>query len=288
MKRFLSFFIVFVFSILFVVGCDTNKSQKTTNYIPKETKGNSRKSEVGQKYLPLAVGNTWTYKRTIMKGAEIFNYTKHYTEEASYFSVGRVTEELPEISSETYLISGKEEIIYNGRVDGYLWNVKVDGIHPRDGRYSSYSVQEDPNIRWTYTDDGDILEIMDGRYLHYPNIINRTTMAIFRPWIVMSPATEKGEFPYWSMGSIEIRNKELVVPAGTFSNYLKSCTLINGKNLGKVLMENAKPEYWKDFGCFITESFFVRGVGLVKEVQYNADGNAVYILELASFKINKE
>ncbi len=78
---------------------------------------------------------------------------------------------------------------------------------------------------------------------------------------------------------------EITVPAGTFSNCLMNCRMVNGKNLADMLFEGASPVYEDDFGCFRTESFFAKNIGLVKEVQYDREGKVTYTLDLKTFKV---
>ncbi|MBI3007993.1 MAG: hypothetical protein HYY56_00475, partial [Candidatus Omnitrophica bacterium] len=92
----------------------------------------------------------------------------------------------------------------------------------------------------------------------------------------------------WEIGT-ELLKEKIRVPAGTFSNCLKNCTMVNGENLADVLLKNAAPVYSEREGekCFRTESFYVKDIGLVKEVQYNAKNKVTYQLELIEYKTNK-
>ena len=127
---------------------------------------------------------------------------------------------------------------------------------------------------------------MDGEYLD-TKTRNQTTIVILDPGTMISPSGRE-KFPPWSIGATDIIKGKIIVPVGTFSHYLKNCTMVKGKNLNEVLWKGAKPEYQEgeDFGRFRTESFYVEGVGLVREVQYDAGENVSYILELKSFKVN--
>ena len=133
-----------------------------------------------------------------------------------------------------------------------------------------------------YVGDG-VWEIIKGEHLG-DETRNQIWSVVIKPDISISPPTKDNESPAWIIGAKMYEGK-ITVPAGTFSNCLMNCRMVHGKNLRDVLFEGASPEYEGDFGCFRTESFFAKNVGLVKEVQYDNKGKIAYTLELKSFEV---
>ncbi len=254
--------------------------------LPKE----KQTTETLKRYLPLAVGNKWTYQRTVYKSDEVFHYRKQIIEKpgwnspprgAVYFTLGRTIEKMPQSSLETYSISNST------LTDKFAsWDVEIEGTIPRDGRYSSLYIKEEPNVKWLYV-DGGVWELMQGEYLG-AETISQTWLAVLEPGIIISDSAKEGEIPFWAIGAVLIPEK-ITTPAGKFSSCLKNCTMIRGQNLKEVLLKDMPPEYSEQedgFGNFTTISFYAEDVGLIKEVQYNSKGELVYELALIEYKVN--
>jgi len=253
--------------------------------LPKE----KQTTESLRRYLPLAVGNKWTYQRTVYQSDEVFHYGKQIIEKpnwnspprgAVYFTVGRTIEKMPYSSRETYTISN-----FTLADKFAFWEVEIEGIIPRDGRYSSLYTKKEPNVKWLYVNEG-IWEIMDGEYSD-AETKNQTWLAVLKPGIIISDSVKQGETPFWAIGAV-LTPEKITTPAGKFLNCLKNCTMIRGQNLKEVLLENKPPEYleWEDgFGSFTTISYYAKDVGLIKEVQYNSKGEVTYKLELIDYNV---
>lgn len=84
-----------------------------------------------------------------------------------------------------------------------------------------------------------------------------------------------------------MRSETLSKHMGTFSNCLKNCAIIKGKNLTELLLKNEPPEFseGEKFGNFYTVSYYAKDVGLVKESQYNSKGEITCALELVEYSV---
>ncbi|MBU3912465.1 MAG: hypothetical protein KKE50_00070 [Nanoarchaeota archaeon] len=299
--------------LLSISGCDkkdgqsaqegkaAQESAKVAEGIPKDN-GDITEKETMQRYFPLAIGNTWTYKKTSFKPTEIYSYTMERTVEAGWdtpkgltsFVVGRSLggirdskkeDKSPEITQEKYTITGKGE--------GIFFNVKVEGENTRDGRYYSIEspiLKREPNVRWGYVGNG-LWETIEGKNMD-TKTEKKTWCTIIKPGIVVSPGNrEDNKPPMWSIGA-KMYKSTIAVPAGEFKNCLENLAMVHGKNVGEVLFQGKPAEYVYDnpneqsgFGRFRTESFYAKNVGLVKEIQYNSKGEVTYQLELIEFKV---
>lgn len=273
----------------------TQESTRAAEKIPKEEENGDR-TEKGtmQRYFPLAIGNTWTYKKTSFKPTEVYNYSEERTVESggntpkgsTYFIIGRSLEGVmdsksPKVTQEKYTLIGKDE--------GVFFKVKVEGKNARDGRYDSIELQKEPNIRWGYVKN-KLCETIEGESMG-TKTEKKTWCAIIEPNIVISPGKrEANEPPIWSIGA-KMYKSSITVPAGEFKNCLQNLTMVRGKNFAEVLFQDKSAEYvynddeQGDFGRFRTESFYAKNVGLVKEVQYNSKGEVTYQLELIEYNV---
>lgn len=262
-------------------ACSEEKSPNEGNLTPKE---------IMQKYFPLKVGNIWTYTRTVPEGSNVFNCTEATIEQSwdkpkgltyMVISLGNAVNKMPNSSEETYSVSEKDEGVY--------WKIRVQGENPRDGRYTHSlagkgveRTDNSPEVKWGYVGDG-VWEIVRGEHLG-DETRNQIWSVVIRPDIIISPPTKDNKHPDWAIGA-KMHDSEIKVPAGNFKNCLMNCRIVHGKNLEDVLFRDTTPIYEGDFGCFRTESFFAKNVGLVKEVQYDGKGNIAYSLELKSFRV---
>lgn len=264
--------------------------QNYSNYqnVPNPEAGLT-KSEIMQKYFPLKVGNSWTYKRTLIDPDNVFSYTEKTTTEAGwdipkgirYFTVGRsLFEEKTGISHETYTIIGESE--------NNCFSVQVKGSeNPRDGRYNDiYSSSiEDRNIRWQYVSRG-VWEILDGNYADTKTRDQIWSVLLDSDILISNPSNDD-ENPSWIIGST-MSDNEITVPAGTFKNCLKNVTVVGGSNIEDIIKNDSPIKYLdKDgFGCFVNKSYYAKNIGLILEIQFDKKNNLVYKLELESYKIN--
>lgn len=276
-------------------SCKNTSTKKDKNEL-SEIQGVT-KSEFMKSYFPLKVGNTWTYKRTIKNPENIFRYTEMKTTVSGwnipqgmrYLQVGRaLLYEQKGESFESYTITGKDENDW--------FYVDLKGMKSfRDGRYIDEYMnrQTVANIRWRYMGDG-MIESMDGHY-EDAKTENSTWMTILKPEIILSDPQENEQHE-WSIGATW-NDKEVIVPAGRFSNTLKNVTMIGGSNVLEVMRSDVpmKVNHKGDmprmsdedgFGCFVTKSYYAKGVGLVLEIQYDNNNQETYRMELVSFNVN--
>jgi len=245
------------------------------------------------KYFPLAVGNAWKYQKTIFQNRETLHWSQQIVLEDGpngspekgmvLFSVVRAQGKMPEKSIESYTILSSSE-----DKGEKIWDVKVEGVLPRDGRYTSLTTKENPRIRWFFRDNA-AWEIIDGEYLGV-SAQNQVLIAVLEPRLVIS--SKKEEMPLWAAGAVLTGAVE--TPAGRFENCLKNCTIVKGKNLEDILTKNASPRFSDDvfgsvsnpdFGKFLTISYFKEGIGLVLEDQFDNKGQIVYEMVLIEHKV---
>ena len=240
-------------------------------------------------YAPLAVGNRWTYLKTVKKPVDIFYLTA--------MSVIRPSKELrlgkrilltgrphfarafAEQDEETYMI---EQQINDA------WLVSALGQNPRDGRY----IDQKPGskIQWYYNRNSveETVECTDAG----AETQRKTILAFLQLDAIVTDGLHHGA-PHLSIGSNRHRGR-IKVPAGTFTDCLRTVRITHCKNPLEVVLHSAAPEYAFEpgkneekmrFGRFMTESFYAKDIGLVKEVQHNALGEETYVLELRSYTI---
>ena len=241
-----------------------------------------------RKYFPLAVGNTWKYRKTVFQNRDAFYYSQqimledgsnnNFKKGTVLFSVGRTQSKAPETSIENYTISSFIED--EGEI---IWEVKIEGNSVRDGRYDSFMAKENPNVRWRYKDNA-VWEIIDGEYLGTLTQ-NQSLIAVLEPGVIISSPLKQGTVPAWAIGSV--LNGTVNTSAGRFEKCLKNCTIIKGENLEDILTKNASPRFsdGDDSGKFVTLSYFKKGIGLVMESQYNHKGEIIYELALIDYKV---
>ncbi len=180
----------------------------------------------------------------------------------------------PPQSEETYNITGERE--------GIFWKISVEGTKPRDGRYSPILVQ--PNIRWGYQGQA-VNERTDGVWLSLDD--KEYYSEDYRWAVVLVPNTVHSDPfrdpPRWAVAARIAENETVRVPAGAFTDCLKNITMIHGKNITDVLFRGVTPAYSSEDGYMVI-SYYAKGIGLVKEIQYDTNGRENYLLELKSFK----
>lgn len=118
-------------------------------------------------------------------------------------------------------------------------------------------------------------------------------LAVLRNSAMYTSATEEDVVPQRALGT-RLTNERIQVPAGTFTDPLNCMTMTFCTNVNDVIHNNAAPE----FGGLITgdtrllnmfysftESWYAKGIGLVKEVQHDANSDITYRLELKSYAV---
>jgi hypothetical protein len=242
--------------------------------------------DIAQSYFPLDIGDSWTYRKTMINPKNILHYcemvplmsTGNISKGSRYLSVSKslfLTK--PGVYEERYTIVGKDV--------GIFFKVKVDGDFPRDGRYNRTGPEEVLNVRWGYTGKGEVWETMDGTYQGI-KIRKEALSALLTAGTGVGSPANSGGFPSWIITS-EIYKGSVKVPAGIFSDCLENIVLVGVKNFKEALSGQEIPEYPDrgEFGGFMTKSVYARDVGLVKEFQFDEDNNLTYVLELTGFHV---
>jgi len=235
-------------------------------------------SGVPPNYMPLNVGNSWTYKRTVSGGVLTWSFitenvrgglqdmNKNMNRGLGLRGVkpGSVTEEVYEI------VRGPSRKGQN------MYEVQVSDKKARDGRYAKAK-----SILWTRTVINNEMtfkevilkesimvtggeELHKADFLAVPKMEHLGISKTLVPNNVEMKINPNGKFT------------KVTVPAGTFDNCIEVLVM--------VLPGNSPSE--SDFGKgWVTRSHYAPGVGLVKEVQQNHAGIVTYTLELTKFTL---
>lgn len=278
--------VLFISTLIFLSSCE---KQRVTS------------SEEIKRYFPLAVGNSWTYKRTVLKSPVL--YSMKFMDSAK-------NEKL--VISSCFINSGTESYTIASQEEDGVFRIEVkdenkeDGVNDiRDGRYFFQELKE---VMWRQIKDkrGNILitEVRKGTEFD-TDIVSSNIYGLFTPnetievrcdfggtshlqalynfdenfnlvepqlgWMIELPESEDKKDYTWKVRlSCEKYNNEVMVPAGHF----KSCIKNSYESIGG-----------KDFEKFTIVSYYARDVGLIKEVQYDSKGNPTYTLELLSYYV---
>jgi hypothetical protein len=222
-------------------------------------------------YLPLAVGNQWQYKRTILR--DIYAW-EGYAEEKEdgkselQFLVGQPSGFAPGESTETYIITGTVE---KGGLQ--FWEVQVSSPQARDGRYGGVYTQPDRILWGRVASSAEIIEIdeiLTQEAGYFIGAKREERILVVEPLIqdnvqATLSHTRLPEIQYTALPDLT----QVDVPAGKFSCSVEVVT--------KVDTDQFK---WE------THSFYAPHIGLVKEVQYDDAGKVTYTLELVQYKLS--
>lgn len=258
----------------FLSGCSENNQE--SKLAKKENTSSVEKvitQEEMRKYFPLAIGNEWTYKRTVSQGKKPLFWFVYEVEKprplnqywdaridhpkgswASY--VGNAVD--IESGTETYKIVKKtDQVGEYKKLDAFEVTVSDKA---RDGRYE---LQKLEGVYWRYTESGFVWEVIRGFHLGEGILVNG--------YIAFLKLNEELEEVSERKRRISCkRSEEINVPAGRF----KHCIENTIKSLGGVEEEE-----------FTTIDYFAKDVGLAKEVQYNSKGEMTYKLELIDYNV---
>jgi len=216
--------------------------------------GDKQASETAASYFPVAVGNQWTYKRTVFpENIQLIMNPDPTTEPR--FSPTR------ESGEETYSVVSHND-------QGFV----VEG---RDSKGSKvFSIFEPLDFFET--------ETMAWRDMGMPNSLAYVETRTGRLWgrsasprvmiCLLTPdkSLERSGDPMKRKVTCLRSSALIAVPAGTFNDTLKNTiTFVN-----PLLSQE-----------FRTERIFAKGVGCVKETQFNAGGKITHQLELVAYKI---
>lgn len=284
----------------FLTGCDPESnmpspgspSSKQPQQIPSSFWHGSGETLLDQakQFIPLAEGNTWIYERNLIDPENVYAFvesrvlepTWEYPAGLTQIHVGRPlmsTIEGNKISLETYAVGKPNE-------DGH-YAVTVTGEDLRDGRYllGTRNFQElqsvNSHLRWLGQSLMEYWEIdVDGGRIEYS-----TMSANVKPGTSISHPSPQLE---WEITSLSI-DEIIQVPAGAIRCQLKNIRTYGAETgSGKRIFDAGLPEFSGEengFGQFYTVMYFAKGIGLVKEIQYDYQSNPTYELSLKSFKV---
>jgi len=259
----------------FLDGCNKSDENQESN-LPKKEMQNVKEVinpiEM-KKYFPLAVGNMWTYKRTVSQGKKPlfwFVYEVEKSRPLNQYWDARIDH--PKGSWASYvgnavdIESGIETYKIVKKIDQVGEYKKLDAFEvtvsdkARDGRYE---LQKLEGVYWRYTESGFVWEVIRGFHLGEGILVN--------DYIAFLKLNEGLEEVSERKRRISCeRSEEINVPAGRFKNCIENTI----KSLGGIEEEE-----------FTTIDYFEKNVGLVKEVQYNSKGKITYKLELINYNV---
>lgn len=214
-----------------------------------------------QAYFPLAVGNHWVYCRILAQEREPLYYYQFIVEEQRN-GMSPAGTRLARSGREVSLRSGVEEYkIVRSKSDGFV--VSATGSHGLE----PYKLMELHELTWTIKNmpDNTIVIWESRRGINLGNLIRVNQMVGLLTTDISLAAINEGR----EITSINYR-EPILVPAGEFTETIKNTIKFKG-GIG-------------DEDLTI-ERFFAAGVGLVKEIQHDAQGNQVYSLELLEYYV---
>jgi LysM repeat protein len=213
-------------------------------------------------YLPLAQGNTWTYNKTVT--GTVFAW-EAYTAEST---------------GQTQMLVGPPESVTTGKFEETyqivgpastpgLWEVAVPGTSARDGRYGGLLNHPDTILWGRVPSSKDVIEINEVMFWEsvFQGHVEQSIVLLVEAHladveIMMIPP------PGYVTYTTRVNPDPIQTPAGSFT-----CTL-------EVTMKvDGEPYQWR------TISYFVPGVGLVKEYQLNEKNEQTYLMELTGYSL---
>lgn len=230
-------------------------------------------------HFPLAVGNFWTYKRTV-NSSPLHSFGYRVKEDLG--GQGREGARIQIIGCEPSVNSGQERynvIAENKDEDGFEISVKDLNLEDGEGDLADgrYAFEELDKVIWVIrkysTGTVAVWEIREGIY--FGNYVQSSDyLALLTPNIGLGikPSIDKeGKKVYEKEIISEKYNGEVEVPAGKFRNCIRNTK----KFIGGPKFEN------------ITNiDFYAKNVGLIQEIQYNSKGEITYKLELIDYNVD--
>jgi len=219
------------------------------------------------RYLPLVVGNKWTYAKTVSGKTPVVAWEAFKIGEKTQFVFGPVKAIAAGTYEETYSVAAITE--EDGR---QRWLIDLPIATARDGRYSGLVARTD-KVYWGRVVSSEHLieigEIQVWEHFAGPYKHQRT--------LLIDPFLEGVEATLQSLTTVQTKNSakraSVTVPAGSFSGCLMVTGTLTVPNSG-----NEDGQIWN------TLSWYAPGVGLVKEQQEH-DGIASYTLELIKYDL---
>ncbi len=266
-------------------GCEKSDEKKGAK---KETETIEQivTKEDARRYFPLAVGNTWTYKRTV--NSPPLHFCKYRVEEAGVGSEHQKGGNAVEWGYNHSVKSGMERYSILSKEKDDWFNILVKDPDTTDGEndlaYGRYGFQRLDKVGWILRSDDvcvSVWEKLIGEYdLLGKNVRSDRFLALLTPYILrrIDPCTistkgKEEEKTYWREIICEKYGGVIEVPAGKFEKCIR--------NTEKFMFMEEEPE----FGNVTNIKFYAGNIGLVKEVQYNPKGEIIYQLELVDYKV---
>ncbi len=256
----------------FLGGCDkgTDETQETSRKNTEVVERNVSKEEM-KRYFPLAVGNKWTYERTIMKGRNpkhryVFTVLQDHPfghrEKGDRILMIGIS---PEINSriETYTVVDNEG--KNFEIEG-----SVKGKDKDAQGFWPYELMSLDKLIWRINKWGNNFvfhEIREGGELGCKVRCSEMIGTLNTSGSYKINISPKGSYHKKVMGK---KAGEIKVPAGVFDNTIKNTF----DYVAGVEFEDTK-----------IIRYFAKDVGLVKEAQFDSDKKMIYKLELIDYNV---
>lgn len=244
--------------------------------------------------LPLAVGNTWTYSKTIPRGKEAFFQRSLIVRQGGYFlTVGTSGTETNEPVSclETYKVVGIGEKRKSWRVEITATPPECRGKNLRDGRYEDASRifwEKEPNF------SKDEVGIINERIIYdrdklppgwkdeVVDPIEEVRITSF-VWKVLAGKDQ----PYISLkrelvgSNIKVSSSNRTVSIKTPAGDFEDCVEV--KEDVAIQKGNDKKDPWST--GWTNCRYLCLGIGLVKEFQKTQSGDVLYFMELIKYHL---
>lgn len=290
-KHFLETLVLSGLTLPLIVACapQTPKSKsasktKNENIAIQQPQFSDSRVGLGLDFIPLDEGNTWEYRITIPKGNDFYHHR-------GYIPDGRRRGPTPRVAlgiSNESSGSGVFTLRYSlGRQEGEVVrvNVEKDEMGFFSGSKEVYisilpieaSGGKSTHLIWRL--------MLDEPYINSKGFNSELGFRNMDYYVVFRNDAQKTKFMVGShTGTFDI-----TVPAGTFKECVKQSAIYYGENIyseaqRRMLAADSKTpgpmkDGWKDVG------YFAVGVGMVKTVQYEHNGNELNQTELVSFKV---
>ena len=256
-----AFIVIFALLILVALRSDAASGADKTR------QGNNPKESVEElkRYFPLTIGNSWTYKRTVIKNKAPIGFYP-YIVLKDFGGKNRKGDELSQIGEERLIKSGTETYVVRKK-NRFGFEIKATGKPSAGCGISPFLVRPLQTLEWSVKAQADgSVKLFERREGRVANVELRTgfDVAMLTPGIGSTQIV--GAAAGRSMGANRAR-KSIAVAAGKFKSTIESTVSFKF---------NSQP--------ITIHRYFAKNVGLVKEEQYSGE-QLLYTVELVDYKV---
>lgn len=254
----LSFVLYAAFAVLIASSCDSNGETGRSNKpaIFSVDAGN---------YFPLKPGNNWTYKRSVSAGkTPLYSYI--FTIEND--DVGQYSKGTSILRSgkEPRLRSGEQTyVVLTKTNNGY--EIRAEGNPASAHGFGPYRLRELDSLTWNIANWGDgtviVWESKKGTSVGGTGTVGELLG-------MLTPGTIQDKLEDKKITSV-LYDGLVTVPAGSFRHTIKNTIAFKGG---------------VDSERLTIVRYFAKNVGLIKEVEFNENGDQIYVLELFEYSVN--